>query len=104
MTDKASDKKDEKLVAVFNKGQRSYDTSVGKLHPKQSVEVPESEAKQLMDYFDIVDLKAVAPKASQQLNDLKAENKALKEELAAAKKELAESDKDAGKGGSKGHK
>lgn len=111
--------KEEKMIAVFNKGQRTYHTTTGVLLPKTSIEVPESEAKSLLEYFDIVDLDKVAPKASSQMKDLKAENEKLKAELASKEAETpAPEDTDdepaepahhkkateSGKGGKKGKK
>lgn len=84
---------EEKMRAVFNKGDRTYHTSVGELLPKQSVTVPEEEAKMLLEYFDIADLDKVAPKASAQLRDLKAENDKLKADLAAAQESKKEESK-----------
>lgn len=103
---------DEKMKAVFNKGQRPYHTTQGVLQPQQSIEVPEAEAKSLMDYFDIVDADKVSPKASAQMKDLKAENQKLKAELAEKKKVNPEPEEeehhtkatDSGKGGKKGKK
>ncbi len=107
-----------KMKSVFNKGQRTYITSVGQLHPKQSVTVPEGEAKLLMDYMDIVDLDKVAPKASAQMRELEAENDKLKTDLAQAKADTKPPEKQThkkeaepkepvtatGKGGKKGRK
>lgn len=98
-TDKVVEKKDDH-VAIFNKGLRTYQTSAGPLHPKQSITVPADEAKKHMDYFDIVDLNKVAPKAGAEIKDLRAENARLKAELAAKES----SPKDSAKGGNKGDK
>jgi hypothetical protein len=69
------------VLVVFNRGQRVYYTSKGSLHPGKSHELPAKEAKDLLDYHDIVDFAKVAPEESNRIADLKAENAKLKKEL-----------------------
>lgn len=74
--------KEQKVVAIFNKGLRTYITSAGPLPPKQSISLPEKEAEDMKGYFDIVDMDKVAPHANATVAKLKAENAELKAKLA----------------------
>lgn len=67
----------EKMVAILNQGASPLTTSQGLIHPGQSIEVPESEAKRLCGYTHIV-LASSVVKGIVGMDVLKKENMELK--------------------------
>ena len=72
---------------VFNRGIREYHTSKGILKPQTSIELPEKEAKDMLDYSDIIDHEKVAPGQSSKVKQLQQENQELKDKLAKKESE-----------------
>lgn len=65
-------------IVVFNRGIRKYKTSRGELNPQTSISLPEKEAKDLLDYPDVVNFSKVSPDAAAKMKELEKENAALK--------------------------
>lgn len=79
--------KAEKTILLMNRSLRTIHTSKGALAPDSTLEVGESEAKDLMDYAGIIDA-AKFIKPSNNEVELRAENESLKKENAALKEQL----------------
>jgi cell division protein FtsB len=76
---------DVKTIVVLNQGARSFTTSVGILEIGKSLELPEKEALNLLDYHGIIDASKLVKTASNvdavaEVGHLKNENAHLKAE------------------------
>lgn len=90
-----TDKPKETKVPIYNRGQRTFHTSVGALGPGKTHHLPEDEAKKLEGYDDIVDARNIVEpedfklkikKITDERDALKAENENLKAEVEKLKK------------------
>jgi regulator of replication initiation timing len=84
-----------KKLVVLNQSGRSFTTSAGMLEIGKSLELPESEAKNLLDYHGIIDASKIVKTASSvdvvaENDQLKGENAHLKGENAKLKHQLEE--------------
>jgi hypothetical protein len=70
-----------KEVTLYNQGPRTFHTQSGVLAPLHSLTVPESEAKDLLGYPEVIDLAKMSPKQSETIDTLRAENARLKVEI-----------------------
>lgn len=89
MSEEKKEHKEGKKITVLNRSTKSYQTSVGWLAPNEAQEVPEAEAKGLLDYPNMVDAaKYVSPEMADA--KLREENYSLKQEVADLKKQIEE--------------
>ncbi len=75
-------KADEKKIVVLNQSGRSFTTSAGVLDAGKSLELPESEAKNLLDYHGVIDASKLVKTATTGADTHVAEINKLKADVA----------------------